>query len=158
MLALDALVENAVQHTGPGDEISLSSSAVGDRLEIRVRDGGRGIPPAAVHRIFDRFYRVDRSRNRRLGGSGLGLSIVRAVAHGHGGAVRAHTPAAGGAEFLVTLPGLRSAEVEPVAASANRLDGDVGLQLAPQPANGDIHDVRSGIELVVPDGAQDPFP
>ena len=158
MLALDALVENAVQHTGSGDEISLSSSAVGDRLEIRVRDGGSGIPPAAVQRIFDRFYRVDRSRNRRLGGSGLGLSIVRAVAHAHGGGVRAHAPAAGGAEFLVTLPGLRSAEVEPVAASADRLDGDVGLQLAPQPANGDIHDVRSGIELVVPDGAQDPFP
>ena len=50
MLALDALVENAVQHTGPGDKISLSSSAVGDRLEIRVRDGGSGIPPAAVQR------------------------------------------------------------------------------------------------------------
>ena len=158
MLALDALVENAVQHTDPGDEISLSSRAFGDRLEIRVRDGGTGIPPAALQRIFDRFYRIDRSRNRRLGGSGLGLSIVRAVAHAHGGGVRAHAPAAGGAEFSVTLPGLRSAEAEPVAAATDRLDGDVGLQLAPQPANGDVHDVRPGVELVVPDGAEDPLP
>jgi signal transduction histidine kinase len=157
-LALDALVENAVQHTDPGDEISLSSLAFGDRLEIRVRDGGTGIPPAALPRVFDRFYRIDRSRNRRLGGSGLGLSIVRAVAHAHGGAVRAYTPAAGGAEFVVTLPGLRSAEAQPVAAATDRLDGDVGLQLAPQPANGDVHDVRPGVELVVPDGAQDPLP
>ena len=158
MLALDALVENAVQHTDPGDEISVSSRAFGDRLEIRVRDGGSGIPPGALQRVFDRFYRIDRSRNRRLGGSGLGLSIVRAVAHAHGGGVRAHTPAAGGAEFVVTLSGLRSAEAEPVAAAADRLDGDVGLQLAPQPANGDVHDVRPGVELVVPDGAQDPLP
>lgn len=158
MLALDALVENAVQHTDLGDEISVSSSAVGDRLEIRVRDGGTGIPPAAVQRIFDRFYRIDRSRNRRLGGSGLGLSIVRAVAHAHGGDVRAHTPADGGAEFCVTLPRRRSAEAEPVAAATDRLDGDIGLQLAPQAANGNVHDVRPGVELIVPDGAQDPLP
>ena len=159
MLALDALVENAVQHTDLGDEISLSSRAVGDRLEIRVRDGGSGIPPAALQRIFDRFYRIDRSRNRRLGGSGLGLSIVRAV----GTRPRRRRPRRTRRRPAVPssssrCPGCGSAEAEPVAAATDRLDGDVGLQLAPQPANGDVHDVRPGVELVVPDGAQDPLP
>jgi signal transduction histidine kinase len=158
MLALDALVENAVQHTGPGDVIAVSSRAAGGRLEIHVRDGGTGIPEGALPRIFDRFYRIDRSRNRRLGGSGLGLSIVRAVATAHGGDVRALAPADGGAEFVVTLPGLRSAEAEAVAAAAHRLDGDVGLELAPQPADGHVDDVRPRVELVVPDSAQDSLP
>lgn len=158
MLALDALVENAVQHTHPGDVIAVSSRAAGDRLEIRVRDAGTGIQADALPRIFDRFYRIDRSRNRRLGGSGLGLSIVRAVANAHGGDVSARTPASGGTEFLVTLPGLRSAEAEPVAAAADRLDRDVGLQLPPQTADGHVDDVRPRVELVVPDRAQDPLP
>jgi signal transduction histidine kinase len=158
MLALDALVENAVQHTHPGDVIAVSSRAVGGRLEIRVRDAGTGIPADALPRIFDRFYRVDRSRNRRLGGSGLGLSIVRAVANAHGGDVSARTASSGGTEFLVTLPGLLSAEAEPVTAAADRFDSDVGLQLPPQAADGHVDDVRARVELVVPDRTQDPLP
>jgi signal transduction histidine kinase len=158
MLALDALVENAVQHTRDGDVIALSSRAAGARIELRIRDSGTGIPAYARERVFDRFYRIDGSRNRRLGGSGLGLSIVRAVATAHGGDVRAEASSGGGAEFVVTLPRLRSAEAQPVAAAADRLDGDVGRELPPQPADGDVDDVRPRVELVIPDGAQDPLP
>ena len=158
MLALDALVENAVQHTDlvTRSPCRAAPSAIGSRSGFET--AAPGSRPPLLQRIFDRFYRIDRSRNRRLGGSGLGLSIVRAVAHAHGGDVRAHTPADGGAEFCVTLPRRRSAEAEPVAATTDRLDGDIGLQLAPQPANGNVHDVRPGVELIVPDGAQDPLP
>jgi len=157
MLALDAIVENAVQHTHTGDVIAVSSRPAGDQIEIRIRDSGTGIPAYARERVFDRFYRIDRSRNRRLGGSGLGLSIVRAIATAHGGAVRAEAATGGGAEFVVTLP-RRSAEAQPVAAAADRLDGDVGRELPPQPADGDVDDVRARIELVVPDGVQNPLP
>jgi two-component system, OmpR family, sensor kinase len=157
MLALDALVENAVQHTRDGDVIGISSRAAGERIELRIRDSGTGIPAYARERVFDRFYRIDRSRNRRLGGSGLGLSIVRAVANAHGGDVRAEASPGGGAEFVVTLPRRRSAEAQPVAAAADRLDGDVGRELPPQPADGHVDDVRPRVELVVPDGAQNPL-
>jgi len=158
MLALDALVENAVQHTRDGDVIGISSRAAGERIELRIRDSGTGIPAYARERVFDRFYRIDGSRNRRLGGSGLGLSIVRAVATAHGGDVRAEASPGGGAEFVVTLPRRRSAEAQPVSAAADRLDGDVGRELPPQPADGHVNDVRPRVELVVPDGAQDPLP
>jgi signal transduction histidine kinase len=159
MLALDAIVENAVQHTGPGDVIAISSRAAGARIEIHIRDSGTGIPAYARGRVFDRFYRVDQSRNRRLGGSGLGLWWAGAAAPAHGGDVRAETAAGGGAEFVVTLPRLRSAEAQPVAATpADRLDGDVGRELPPQPADRHVDDVRARVELIVPDGAQDPLP
>jgi signal transduction histidine kinase len=158
MLALDALVENAVQHTRDGDVIEISSRTAGERIELHIRDSGTGIPAYARPRVFDRFYRVDGSRNRRLGGSGLGLSIVRAVAIAHGGDVRAEAPPGGGAEFVVTLPRLRSAEAQPVAAAPDRLDGDVGGELAPQPPDGHVDDVRARVELVVPDGVQNPLP
>jgi signal transduction histidine kinase len=131
MLAMDGLLENAVRHTRPGGTVVLEAVAVGDRVRLTVRDDGQGIPPAALDRVFDRFYRVDRARSRRTGGAGLGLSIVRAVVEAHGGRVWAERAQEGGAALVVELPGLRSAAHEPVAASAHRLDVDGRLELAP---------------------------
>ena len=136
--------ERRPAHRSRRRDLRVRAGRLGDRLQIRVRDGGTWIPPAALQRIFDRFYRIDRSRNRRLGGSGLGLSIVRAVAQAHGGGVHAHTPAVAVPSSSSRCPGCDQQRLQPVAAATDRLDGDVGLQLAPQPANGDVHDVRTG--------------
>ena len=130
-LALDALVENAVQHTRPGQPIEIALPPPPARLRIRVRDGGDGIPAAAQARVFDRFYRVDGSRNRRHGGVGLGLAIVKAIAEAHGGGVSVHSVPGEGSTFELRLPGLRSAGDEPVSAPADGLDHGLGLELAP---------------------------
>jgi signal transduction histidine kinase len=101
--ALDALLENAVKHTEPSDTIELRARASGRELVLEVVDGGRGLPPDAVDRIFERFARVDDARNRALGGVGLGLAIVDAIARAHGGrcSARALEP---GALFALRLP------------------------------------------------------
>ncbi len=130
-LALDALVENAVQHTENGGLIEIGAVAESGALRIRVRDGGDGIPEDARTRVFDRFYRVDGSRSRRNGGVGLGLAIVKAIAEAHGGSVSVHSRPGAGSMFELRLPGLRSAGDEPVPAAADGLDHRLGLELAP---------------------------
>ena len=131
MLALDALVENAIQHTRPGQQIEMGATAVAGTLRIRVRDGGDGIPEAAQARVFDRFYRVDGARNRKNGGVGLGLAIVKAIAEAHGGGVTVSSRVGRGSTFELRLPGLRSAGDEPVATPADGLDHGFGLEFAP---------------------------
>jgi signal transduction histidine kinase len=84
--ALDALLENAVKYTDPGDVIELGAHADGTGgVVIEVADSGAGVPPEALPRIFDRWARADGARTRERGGAGLGLAIVAAVARGHGG-------------------------------------------------------------------------
>ncbi len=130
-LALDALIENAVQHTGEGGPIEIGAVAEAGALRIRVRDGGDGIPEDARTRVFDRFYRVDGGRSRRNGGVGLGLAIVKAIAEAHGGSVSVRSRPGAGSTFELCLPGLRSAGDEPVPAAADGLDHGLGLELAP---------------------------
>jgi signal transduction histidine kinase len=109
-VALDALLENAVKHTGENDAIEIRSRADGSRVVMEVADGGAGIPEHALDRIFDRFARADAARTRSDGGVGLGLAIVDAIAKAHGGrcTVRA---ASSGATFALRLPGWRAAAV-----------------------------------------------
>jgi signal transduction histidine kinase len=84
--ALDALLENAVKYTDPGDSIELAAHADGaGGVVIEVSDSGLGIPPDALPTIFDRWARADGARTRQRGGAGLGLAIVAAVARAHGG-------------------------------------------------------------------------
>jgi two-component system phosphate regulon sensor histidine kinase PhoR len=96
------LVENAVNHSPEGTEIRLDARAEGDAAVISVIDAGPGIPPADLTRVFERFYRVDRSRSRP--GTGLGLAIVKHLVGLHGGRVEAANRPEGGAVFTVTLP------------------------------------------------------
>ena len=102
------LVANAVRHTPDGGRIRLQAAAPPDaggaRVAITIDDSGPGIPPEHVGHVFDRFYRVDSSRDARSGGSGLGLSIVRAVVERHGGTVSASNGPLGGARFELRLP------------------------------------------------------
>ena len=87
-VALDALIENAVNHTQEQDTIEVAIQRRGSRAVISVRDTGTGIPAADLDHIFDRFARADPGRSRHTGGSGLGLSIVKAIVDAHGGEVR----------------------------------------------------------------------
>jgi signal transduction histidine kinase len=102
--ALDALLENAVKYTDPGDSIELGAHADGTGgVVIEVTDSGSGVPPEALPRIFDRWARADSARSRERGGAGLGLAIVSAVARAHGGwcSVRPLSP---GTAFRLHLP------------------------------------------------------
>jgi signal transduction histidine kinase len=103
-VALDALIENAVQYTRDGDQIGIRVRRRADRVEIMVRDTGQGIEPQDLDRVFDRFARADPSRSRHTGGFGLGLSIVRAIVEAHGGTVGAESRAGDGCTFWIELP------------------------------------------------------
>ena len=102
-MALDALLENAVRHTGTDDVIELSvfQGWRGDPVRIVVADSGSGIPLDQQHLIFDRFRTGDDGQSR---GTGLGLPLVRAVARAHGGDVTVHSSPGEGSEFELTLP------------------------------------------------------
>jgi signal transduction histidine kinase len=128
-ISLEELLENAIRHTQEGDRIGIEAVQLADQVLLTVRDSGKGIPPEALGHVFDRFYRVDRDRNRRGGGAGLGLSIVRAVAEAHGGSISVVSRPGAGTAFTITLP-VGSARHQPVAAAADGLDPDRGVQLA----------------------------
>ncbi len=97
------LVENAVNYTPEGSRIVLAAQTRDGAVEIEVADSGPGIPPEDLTRVFERFYRVDKSRSRP-GGTGLGLAIVKHLVELHGGEVRAENRPEGGARFVITLP------------------------------------------------------
>jgi len=98
------LVDNGVKYTPPGGRISISVGHEGDFVRIDVRDTGPGIPADSIHRLFERFYRVDAGRSREEGGTGLGLAIVKHIVLLHGGTVRVENNADGpGATFSFTM-------------------------------------------------------
>jgi len=115
--AVDALVENALNATGPGDAITIAGERRDRRFVLEVADDGVGIDPAQLSSLFERFTRVDAPRTRRVGGTGLGLSIVKAIAEAHGGTVEAESAPGRGATFRIVLPGLRPAPVPSSPAS-----------------------------------------
>jgi two-component system phosphate regulon sensor histidine kinase PhoR len=99
------LIDNAIKYGSANGRVVGRGRALEDgRVELSVRDDGPGIPPEAVARIFERFYRVDKARSREQGGTGLGLAIVKNVITAHGGEVRVESTLGAGTEFFVTLP------------------------------------------------------
>ena len=112
LAALVNLVENAVKYSSSGDTVSVRSRLEGDVVHLVVQDTGRGIPARDRDRIFERFYRVDRSRDSTTGGTGIGLSIVRHVAINHGGAIEVDSFEGEGSTFTLTLPYTRTSNVE----------------------------------------------
>jgi two-component system phosphate regulon sensor histidine kinase PhoR len=105
--ALRNLLENATNHAPEGGRIVMGARRAGERIIITVADDGPGIPPNDLTRIFERFYRVDKSRTREgkdPGGTGLGLSIVKHLVELHGGRVSAANRHGHGAIFTVELP------------------------------------------------------
>ena len=116
-LAVDALLENAVQHTGPGDLIRLSASHDDHSAFARivVEDGGTGIPRGDVAHIFDRFRTGSGSG---AAGTGLGLALVRSIARGHHGEVRVRSTPGTGSRFDLMLPAMMAAGERPAAVPA----------------------------------------
>lgn len=99
--ALGNLIRNARVHAGPEAKITIDAVDAPDSIEIQVADDGPGVPPEELPRLFEPFYRPDRSRSRDTGGSGLGLAIVRSAVEACGGEAVASIPPAGG--FMVAL-------------------------------------------------------
>jgi two-component system sensor histidine kinase KdpD len=100
--ALVNLLENAAKYAPPGTPIDVTAALDDARLVIAIADRGPGVPHDEAERIFDKFYRS--ARNERVGGAGLGLTIVRAIALAHGGRVWVETRAGGGSVFRLALP------------------------------------------------------
>lgn len=99
------LINNALQHTDAGGEIAVKIDASNPaELAVSVADDGPGIPPEHLEHIMERFYRVDQSRSRATGGSGLGLTIVKTLASLHGGSVKVASTVGAGATFTILLP------------------------------------------------------
>jgi len=102
--ALRNLVANAITYSPARSRIGIDVTAAGGRVTIEVSDQGPGIPEEDLTRVFERFYRVDKSRARDPGGTGLGLAIVKHLIELHGGSVSVENRPEGGAKFLITLP------------------------------------------------------
>ena len=99
------LLRNALEHTATGDTITVRGRVAGVEVIVEVADTGAGIAADHLPHLFDRFYRADPSR-RHIGGSGIGLTISRAIARGHGGELEARSDGPGrGAVFTLRLPG-----------------------------------------------------
>jgi len=98
------LVDNAVKYSEPGSSVLIQAFKNDDRITIRVKDSGCGIPKEHLTRIFERFYRVDKARSRKVGGTGLGLSIVRHIVNAHGGEISVESSPGRGSAFSICLP------------------------------------------------------
>jgi two-component system phosphate regulon sensor histidine kinase PhoR len=101
--ALRNLVANAITYAPEQSTIRIEAATEGRRVAIAISDEGPGIPEEDLSRVFERFYRVDKSRARDPGGTGLGLAIVKHLVELHGGTVRAENGPHGGARFTITI-------------------------------------------------------
>ncbi len=103
--AVGNLIDNAIKYSGEGTVVSVRAWAEGEEAHIRVADRGCGIPPEHLPRIFERFYRADKSRSRKTGSSGLGLAIVKHIVQAHGGRIAVESIPESGSIFTITLRG-----------------------------------------------------
>ena len=102
---LDNLLRNALRHTPPGGSVRVFARESSNEVEIAVADTGEGIPQDQLPHVFERFYRGDTARDRDRGGSGIGLTVSRAIVDAHGGGLTASSDGPGrGATFTVALP------------------------------------------------------
>ena len=99
--AIRNLVENAIKYAG-GARVSLRETS--DQIAIEITDSGPGIDEAELPKVMEAFYRTEPSRNRETGGSGLGLTLARAAAMAHGGALELHNRPEGGLRAVIFLP------------------------------------------------------
>lgn len=101
---LHNLISNAITHTPQDGTITISAREVEHYVEVTVADTGEGIPAEELENIFERFYRVDRSRSRRTGGSGLGLTIAKRLVEAQGGKISVQSEQGKGSRFTFTVP------------------------------------------------------
>jgi two-component system, OmpR family, heavy metal sensor histidine kinase CusS len=106
--AISNVVANALRHTGSGGKVSVEVRPERDVVKILIRDNGTGIPAEHLPRLFDRFYRVDASRNTAMAGTGLGLAIVKTVMDLHGGSVTIQSELRKGTLVTLEFPATRN--------------------------------------------------
>ncbi|MCX5998509.1 MAG: HAMP domain-containing sensor histidine kinase [Chloroflexi bacterium] len=108
--AVANLVDNAIKYSRPGGEVKVSARTEDSKVVVRVKDNGIGISETDRQHIFDRFYRVDKSRSRAHGGSGLGLAIVKRIVEDHQSSVFVESVLGEGSTFEIVLPQYKTAE------------------------------------------------
>jgi two-component system, OmpR family, sensor histidine kinase BaeS len=98
------LLSNALKYTKPGGKVEIDVKKHHDHIILTVSDDGIGISKEELPNVFDRFYRVDKSRNRMTGGSGIGLTIVKSIVDAHGGEIKVNSKKDFGTKFIVKIP------------------------------------------------------
>ncbi|AFA49179.1 ATP-binding protein [Acetobacterium woodii] len=98
------LIDNAIKYSEPGKPVEVVLAENEEQVIIKVIDQGYGIPEKDVERIFERFYRVDKSRSKEKGGTGLGLAIVKHIVYNNGGTIKVDSHIGEGTEFVIELP------------------------------------------------------
>ncbi len=147
------LLSNAIKFTPRGGHVALRVDRDGQRCRVSVADTGKGITPAFLPHVFDRFRQADASSTRRHGGLGLGLAIVRHLIELHGGTIEAHSDGDGkGARFEVLLP---LVEPGPAAAAARGPRGTAGGAADASRAGFDCAPVLAGLRVMVVDDEPD---
>jgi two-component system, OmpR family, phosphate regulon sensor histidine kinase PhoR len=111
------LADNAIKYGKSGGCVTVGASDTWDKMDVFVADDGPGIPPDALGRVFERFYRVDRARSRESGGTGLGLAIVKHIVQAHDGEAWVKSEMQKGATFHFTLPKKPAPSSAPSAGS-----------------------------------------
>ncbi len=124
------LLDNSAKFTPEGGCIELAARALGDEVEIEVRDNGAGISADLLPQVFDLFHQGDASLDRAQGGLGIGLTVVRRLVELHGGHVEAHSAGPGqGARFSVRLPLVEAGAEPPEPIAATTAGGDTGMRV-----------------------------
>ncbi len=98
------LLSNAQKYTPQGGKVDIRVKGAEDTVAVIIKDNGQGIPKEDLPYIFERFYRADKSRNRLTGGSGIGLTIAKAIVTAHKGTIEVHSDVGIGTEFIISLP------------------------------------------------------
>ena len=98
------LCDNAIRYNRGGGRVDVTVGMRGDQVMLSVKDTGIGIPPDSQERIFERFYRVDKSRSKLTGGTGLGLAIVKHIVAQHDARIELHSEVGKGTEMVVWFP------------------------------------------------------
>ncbi|MEM6262932.1 MAG: ATP-binding protein [Bacteroidota bacterium] len=131
------LLSNAIKFTPKGGQICVKVRVnPAGRLEFRVRDTGKGIPPEKLHRVFDQFYQVDKTDTRPGEGTGIGLSLSRELVRLMGGEIRAESELRKGATFTVELPITQDAPVEPLTSMSPEGAASLVTSMLPVTSNG----------------------